>query len=59
MESSNNSRDNVPTRHLILSSQTSSVRNALYLVELLAKGLRWNSQTSQAIAKANGLFSTT
>ena len=37
MASPHNEGDNVPTRHLIAKSQTSSDRNELYLVDLLAK----------------------
>lgn len=37
MESSNNSEDKAPIRPLLLSSKTSSAKNGLHLIELLAK----------------------
>lgn len=41
MESPNNTRDNVTTRHLLPPCETSSARNGLHLIELLAKGTPW------------------
>lgn len=37
IESSNNGGDNIPTRHLMPTSENYSARNGLHLVELLAK----------------------
>lgn len=41
MASPHSEGDNAPTRYLIAKSQTSSDRNGLHLVEMLAKGIPW------------------
>lgn len=38
MASSNIGRDKIPTQHLLLANEISSVRNILHLIELLSKG---------------------
>lgn len=51
MESSNNHGDKAPMRPLLPPSETFSAKNALYLIELLAKEPNGNPTTTQAIAK--------
>lgn len=46
-----NGGDNAPIRYFMLSSETSSNRNGLYLLRSLAKGAPQTLQTLQAIAK--------
>lgn len=56
MESPNNKRDKAPTRHLPSPNETSSARNGLNLLELLAKRASWkplnNSGCPEELAKA-------
>lgn len=43
MESLNDEGDKAPTRHLFPSNENSSVRNGLYLIEVLAKECPWKT----------------
>lgn len=54
MESPNVRVDDAPSRHFILTSKISSVRNELYFFETLAKGPHGSIQTYQGTAKAIG-----
>lgn len=51
MKSLNNGQDTAPTAHLFSPIETSSAGNELYIIELLAKGIRGNPYMTQAVAK--------
>lgn len=49
-------RETVPSDHLLLPNEASSIRNVLHLIELLAKGSHGNPQITQAVAMTIGCF---
>ena len=54
MKSPNNGGDRVPTGHLLSPNEASSTGTALHSIELLAKGVSWNSPKTQAVTKTMG-----
>lgn len=55
----NNRGENAPTRYLIPVSENSIIRKRLYLVELLSKGVPWNTPKHHKLLPGNWLFGTT
>lgn len=54
MKSLNNGSDRVSTFHLLSPNEVYSKETGLCPIELLAKGIPWKSQTTQAVGKAVG-----
>ena len=50
MKTTNYGRDGAPAGHLLSPNEASSPGVGLYLIEILAKGVHENSQTTQTIA---------
>jgi hypothetical protein len=58
MKSPNNGRVRAPTAHLLSPNEASSIRNGLYLIELLAKGVPWEPPSKLGYSQGYRLFST-